>query len=123
MTPEGEIGPYFADDSAGGFNRNNILSNIDGSSTQTGIALALMLYVVDGQNRCVPMSGVQIDIWHCNASGVYSDIAGENTIGQTWLRGYQVSDSNGQVMFNTIIPGWYQGPHHAYPPTTTLYLQ
>ena len=42
-TPEGEIGPYFADDSDARFNRSNILSNLDGSNAQTGIPLALTI--------------------------------------------------------------------------------
>ena len=97
------------DDSASGFNRSNILSNLDGSETQTGIAFTLNITVVDSENSCAPMQGVQVDIWHCNAAGVYSDIAAESTTGQTWLRGYQLTDANGLVSFTTIIPGWYSG--------------
>lgn len=55
------------------------------------------------------MQGVQVDIWHCNASGVYSAEASENTSTQSWLRGYQLTDSYGKVQFVTIIPGWYSG--------------
>ncbi len=109
VTPEGEIGPYFADDSDPRFNRSNILSNLDGSATQTGIALALTIIVVDGKNGCVPYANAQVDIWHCNAAGVYSDQAVESTSTETWLRGYQVTDANGRVSFATIIPGWYSG--------------
>jgi protocatechuate 3,4-dioxygenase beta subunit len=108
-TPEGEIGPYFADDSDARFNRSNILSNVDGTATQTGIALALTIIVVDGKNGCVPYANAQVDIWHCNAAGVYSDQAVENTSTETWLRGYQATDANGRVSFGTIIPGWYAG--------------
>jgi uncharacterized protein (TIGR03437 family) len=32
-----------------------------------------------------------------------------NTSGQKFLRGYQITDSNGQVQFTTIYPGWYSG--------------
>jgi protocatechuate 3,4-dioxygenase beta subunit len=109
VSPEGEIGPYFADDSAAGFNRSNILSNLDGSSTQTGVPFTLTVTVVDAHKDCTPYVGAQIDIWHCNASGVYSDIAGENTSSEQWLRGYQITDGSGQVTFRTIIPGWYSG--------------
>jgi protocatechuate 3,4-dioxygenase beta subunit len=108
-TLEGEIGPYFADDSADGFERSNVLSNLDGSGVQTGIPLTLTFYVYDAEKACAPYAGAQIDIWHCNASGVYSDIAGENTTGQQWLRGYQLTDATGKAVFTTIIPGWYQG--------------
>jgi protocatechuate 3,4-dioxygenase beta subunit len=109
VTPEGEIGPYFVDDSNSGFNRSNILANIDGTNIQSGIPLELTIYIINAENACRPMADVQVDIWHCNANGVYSDIDSEKTAGLTWLRGYQLSDSDGKLVFNTIIPGWYQG--------------
>lgn len=108
-TLEGEEGPYFVDDSATGYNRSNILSNLDGTDTQSGIALALTVYVFDSENGCVPMEGVQVDIWECNPLGVYSAESSESTVGESWLRGYQLTDATGKVQFNTIIPGWYEG--------------
>jgi protocatechuate 3,4-dioxygenase beta subunit len=50
-----------------------------------------------------------VDIWSCNALGVYSAESSESTVGQSWLRGYQLTDATGKVEFSTIIPGWYQG--------------
>ena len=59
-----------------------------------------------------------MDIWHCNAVGIYSDESSYNpgggtgvvtTTGEKFLRGYQVTDSNGTVKFTTIYPGWYSG--------------
>ncbi|HEY1547829.1 MAG TPA: hypothetical protein VGG28_08415 [Kofleriaceae bacterium] len=108
-TLEGEVGPYFADDSADGFARSDITANLDGTSVQTGIPLALTFYIYDAQNSCTPYVGAQVDIWHCNATGVYSDISSESTSTEQWLRGYQISDSTGKVTFTTIVPGWYQG--------------
>jgi protocatechuate 3,4-dioxygenase beta subunit len=109
VTPEGEIGPYFADDSATGFNRSNIVANIDGTEPQTGIPLTLSVTVLDSEKDCAAYVGAQIDIWHCNAAGVYSDQASESTSTKSWLRGYQITDANGQVTFVTVIPGWYSG--------------
>jgi protocatechuate 3,4-dioxygenase beta subunit len=109
VTPEGEIGPYFVDDSLLGFNRTDIRSNIDGSNPQTGIPLTLNVVVQDAENNCIGMQDVQIDVWHCNAAGVYSDEEVEGTVGATWLRGYQITDSAGEAAFITIFPGWYQG--------------
>jgi protocatechuate 3,4-dioxygenase beta subunit len=109
VTPEGEIGPYFADDSAAGFNRIDIRTNIDGTSAQTGIPLTLNITVVDTENSCIGLQNAQVDIWHCNAEGVYSDEGVENTTGETWLRGFQLTDSAGNAQFTTIFPGWYQG--------------
>ena len=43
--------------------------------------------------------------------GNYSEYAqpGYDGTGQTFLRGLQVTDANGQVTFATIYPGWYAG--------------
>jgi len=109
VTPEGEIGPYFSDDSDARFNRSNILSNLDGSSTQVGVGLTLTVTVLDVENACAPYANAQVDIWHCNSAGVYSDQASDSTTTETWLRGYQMTDANGQATFVTIIPGWYAG--------------
>jgi protocatechuate 3,4-dioxygenase beta subunit len=48
------------------------------------------------------------------AEGLYSDISSQqghnsDTTGETYLRGYQVTDADGRVSFSTIYPGWYQG--------------
>jgi len=106
---EGEEGPYFVDDSATGYLRTNILSNLDGTSTQTGVPLTLTVYVFDSEQSCVAMQGVQVDIWQCNAAGVYSAESSESTTGLSWLRGYQLTDATGKVSFTTILPGWYSG--------------
>jgi intradiol ring-cleaving dioxygenase-like protein len=52
---------------------------------------------------------VQVDVWHCDAGGLYSDEAANNTVGKKFLRGYQITDANGAVQFTTIYPGWYSG--------------
>lgn len=108
-------GPYWTDDSASGYNRSTITSDIAGTNTQTGVALTLTLYIYDRKNSCAAMESVQVDIWHCNASGIYSGVKnstngnGADYTSQSWLRGYQLSDSTGMVKFVTIIPGWYSG--------------
>ena len=57
------------------------------------------------------MPGAQVDIWHCDALGVYSDVKdpGFNTLGQKFFRGYQITDARGEAKFLTIYPGWYEG--------------
>lgn len=52
-----------------------------------------------------------VDVWHCDALGVYSDVQdpGGSTVGQKFLRGYQVTDASGRAAFTTIYPGWYSG--------------
>lgn len=109
VTPEGEVGPYFTDDSAAAYNRSNIVANIDGTEVQEGVPLTLKITVVDSEKGCAPYVGAQVDIWHCNASGVYSNESVESTLGKSWLRGYQITNAKGQVTFTTIVPGWYSG--------------
>jgi protocatechuate 3,4-dioxygenase beta subunit len=48
-----------------------------------------------------------VHIWHCYAQGVYSEV--QNATSENFPRGYQDTDSNGQVSFTTIYPGWYSG--------------
>jgi protocatechuate 3,4-dioxygenase beta subunit len=104
MTPQLTEGPFFIDER---LNRSNV---VDG---QPGLPLNLNITVYNANSSCSPLPGVQIDIWHANASGLYSDIAGLGSSGQTFLRGYQITDKNGKVSFATIYPGWYPGrtPH------------
>jgi protocatechuate 3,4-dioxygenase beta subunit len=43
--------------------------------------------------------------------GIYSDVTDPrfSTVGQKFLRGYQVTDPAGKAVFRTIYPGWYAG--------------
>ena len=77
-----------------------------------GVPLRLVFHVsqVDGRS-CKSLTGATVDVWHCDALGVYSDVTDRsfNTVGKKFLRGYQVTDTNGTVELVTIYPGWYQG--------------
>jgi protocatechuate 3,4-dioxygenase beta subunit len=59
------------------------------------------------------LSGAVVDVWQCDALGVYSDVrdmnVGVDTRGKQFLRGYQTTDGNGVADFLTIYPGWYPG--------------
>lgn len=111
VTPEETEGPYFVDER---LNRSDITSDPTDGSVSEGVPLRLNLTVssVDGV-ACTPLAGAVVDMWHCDALGVYSDVSGgagqSNTTGQKFLRGYQVTDANGRVEFVTIYPGWYSG--------------
>jgi len=89
--------------------RSDIRSDIEGGTgTQSGLPLYLTITVGDySSGACSPISGAQVHIWHCNAQGIYSDV--QNYTGENFLRGYQWTDSRGQVTFTTIYPGWYSG--------------
>ncbi|MGH8174194.1 MAG: hypothetical protein ACREPX_13715 [Rhodanobacteraceae bacterium] len=109
LTPELTIGPYFVDE---GLNRSDVRGGT-GSDTPF-IADAVPLYLTIKATSaltagCPALAGVQIDIWHCHGGGLYSDEQQEGTLGQTWLRGYQITDANGIASFTTIYPGWYPG--------------
>lgn len=78
---------------------------------KTGVPLTLVLRVVDIGNGCAPIEDAAVYVWHCDKEGVYSGYSqpGANAVGQTFCRGVQYSDANGQAVFRTIYPGWYTG--------------
>lgn len=101
-------GPYFVDEK---INRSDIRSNTSDGAVSDGAPLDLTFNVFSITDGCAPLEGATVDVWHCDAAGVYSDVndPGFSTVGQDFLRGYQVTDANGQAQFVTIYPGWYQG--------------
>jgi protocatechuate 3,4-dioxygenase beta subunit len=108
VRPEQTEGPYFVDE---------MLNRSDIREDREGVPLDLTFNVsrVDegDVSACGPLAGAVVDIWHCDAAGQYSDVQdnaeGFDTRGETYLRGYQVTDENGTARFTTIYPGWYQG--------------
>src|SRR5258706_13803985 len=106
-SPSMTEGPYFVDEL---LNRVDIRTDPTDNSVRDGVPLklAITIFSVDG-STCTPLKGAQVDIWHCDAAGLYSDEAANNTQGKKFLRGYQVTDDNGLVNFTTIYPGWYRG--------------
>jgi protocatechuate 3,4-dioxygenase beta subunit len=109
VRPEQTAGPYFVDER---LERSDLRSDPSDGAVVTGLPLALTIrtWRVEGQ-RCVPLAGAAIDLWHCDAAGVYSDVAdpGFSTLGRKFLRGYQIADAEGGTRFTTIYPGWYRG--------------
>lgn len=99
LTPEQEEGPFYID-----------LAQIrrDIVEDRPGVPLALALTVVDS-DTCKPIRGAAVDVWHCDARGVYSGEPSEGSKGETYLRGIQLTDRNGQAEFATIYPGQYPG--------------
>src|SRR5258706_96439 len=63
------------------------------------------------RGACAPLPGATVDLWHCDAVGVYSDVQdpGGATLGKKFLRGYQTTDADGLARFTTIYPGAYRG--------------
>jgi protocatechuate 3,4-dioxygenase beta subunit len=107
VRPEVTEGPYYVDED---LNRSDIRSDPGTGAMKDGAPLALTFRVVQVASAgCTPLEGAKVEIWHCDAAGVYSDVSdpGFDTTGQKFLRGYQVTDANGLATFTTIYPGWY----------------
>jgi protocatechuate 3,4-dioxygenase beta subunit len=105
VRPAQTEGPYFVDEL---LNRSDIRSDPFDASIRPGTQLQLTFNVSNLANSaCMPLAGAVVDLWHCDAAGVYSDVAG--AVGRKFLRGYQVTDANGVAAFTTIYPGWYPG--------------
>ena len=94
---------------------------------RVGQDLELQIQVVRMPN-CEPVVGAIVEVWQCDAEGNYSgypegighDIwktmmlvgTGKDQVPPTnearYLRGAQISDPEGKVRFDTILPGWYE---------------
>jgi protocatechuate 3,4-dioxygenase beta subunit len=109
VRPEQTEGPYFVNEK---LNRSDIRSEPSDHSIKQGVPLRLAFHVsrIDG-STCNPLNAAVVDVWHCDALGVYSDARdpGFDTRGKKFLRGYQVTNTNGVAEFLTIYPGWYAG--------------
>ena len=105
VVPELTEGPYYVDEK---LDRSDIRIDTADGSTVEGDVLRLDWVVsqVDG-SACIPLEGVLVDVWHCDALGNYSDVGSEQ--GHDYLRGYQRTDAAGKATITTIYPGWYQG--------------
>ena len=103
-----------------------------------GMAMKLRMQILRSPG-CAPIEGAVVEVWHTDATGVYSGYPSEvahdiwktvvllgmhgvNRRGElhvepteqtTFLRGLQRSDASGWVEFETLFPGWYEGrvPH------------
>jgi protocatechuate 3,4-dioxygenase beta subunit len=112
LTPEQIEGPFYLDQA-------RIREDI--SEGKPGVPLRLVLHVLDASASCAPIPRAAVDVWQCDALGIYSGYEGaaieprhvEPVDDKTFLRGTQVTDRTGGVRFRTIYPGWYLGrtPH------------
>lgn len=91
-----------------------VKSNIIGD--REGIPLVIRFIIQDTNNNCEIVEGVSVDVWQCDAHGNYSEYNNQQEGDFTtkhFLRGRQVTDTNGEATFVSIYPGWYPGraPH------------
>lgn len=91
---------------------NSSMLRSDIRENRSGVPLTLTLTLQNVNNSCIPITHAAVYIWHCDKDGAYSGYSSAQNgshSGETWLRGIQLSNSNGQVTFTTIYPGWYAG--------------
>lgn len=124
MTSATTQGPYY-------FDADKVRGDI--REDREGTKLRLAIKVLDSET-CKPVPNAVVDIWHCDAKGLYSGAESLSQGGggaapggpptgappggggdlepaddKRYLRGTQVTDKNGVVEFTTIWPGWYRG--------------
>jgi len=105
VAPDLTEGPYYVDVN---LERSDIRPNTGDGAVSEGTPLELgwLVSQVDGDG-CLPLEGAIVDLWHCDALGLYSGVQG--SAGTDFLRGFQRTDASGAASFTTVYPGWYQG--------------
>jgi protocatechuate 3,4-dioxygenase beta subunit len=104
VMPDVVDGPYY---------RPKAIIRQDITEGHEGIPLEIRVRIVDAM--CRPIARARVDTWQADALGIYSDFPNQGdglnvaTLGQTYLRGTQITDGNGWVTFTSIYPGWYRG--------------
>lgn len=71
LSPEQETGPYYIADE---------LLRSDIVESKPGVPLSLQLVVMDART-CRPLPHVAVDLWHCDALGLYSGFTKQNPMG------------------------------------------
>ncbi len=87
----------------------------DISEAREGLPTRMAFRVLD--TGCKPLVGAVVDVWHCDAHGVYSGAnvarmchgGDEAAVVSAWFRGWGTTDEDGVVAFDTCMPGWYPG--------------
>ena len=103
QTPEVTEGPFYYESS---LERRALAEGRPGEP----LKLRIRLGGIPPEGVCQALHGAIIDVWHTDATGLYSNVGADlqpiDTTGQTFLRGHQTTDEAGYVEFDTIVPGW-----------------
>ncbi len=123
LTASTTQGPYY-------FDADKIRTDVREDRPGRQLRLAFKLQDSEG---CKPIPNSVVEIWHCDAGGLYSGAEANSSQGgggqpggggaqpgggaqdleptddKRYLRGAQVTNADGIVQFTTIWPGWYRG--------------
>lgn len=102
-TSQNLLGPFWRMHSPRTANGDSLLR-----SPTPGDALFATLRVVDHEGR--PVVGAEVDIWHCNAEGLYENQ--DERQADHNLRGKFITDADGRIAFRSIKPAGYPIPVH-----------
>jgi protocatechuate 3,4-dioxygenase beta subunit len=118
--PDETEGPYPGDGSNGpdvleqtGVVRRDIRSSFgEATGTADGVPMTLEMEIKDLANGGAPFVGVAVYVWHCDREGRYS-LYSDGVTEENYLRGVQITDSDGKVSFDSVFPACYSGrwPH------------
>ena len=103
LIPSETPGPFPLD-----LSDNTFYFRQDITEGRPGIRVIQRMRIV-GVDNCQPMSNLRVNLWCCDAEGNYSGYSAFGSEGETYMRGYQITDDNGEVEFISILPGWYPG--------------
>jgi protocatechuate 3,4-dioxygenase beta subunit len=123
-TEDAPEGPFYYESSA---LRRAIAEGHAGVPLRLGVNVSTLTI----PSGCSPLVGAIVDVWQADAEGMYSNVGSDvqvkDTVGQTFLRGHQVTDQNGRVEFDTIVPGWELvsmiEPVHVGPRTPHIHVR
>jgi protocatechuate 3,4-dioxygenase beta subunit len=106
MRPRQTEGPYFVDEQ---LNRSDIRVEPSDGSVKEGVPVRLVFHISRiADSSCTPLNGAVVDVWQCDALGIYSGVQDINglfdTRGKKFLRGYQIADASGTAQFTTVYP-------------------
>lgn len=110
ITPTYQDGPFYINTIKLGLERRDVTEGLAGSPL-----MIRMLLVDASTDACEPLQNVAVDIWSASPDGLYSGVDnsivladGPNTEGTTYMRGHQISNEDGEVIFESLFPGWYE---------------
>lgn len=121
--PSETAGPYPADGSRAsnqtlnalalsGIVRSDIRTSLGTGHVAEGIPCTIELTLVNTNADCAPLADHAMYLWHCDRGGNYS-MYSSDAVDEDYLRGVQVTDSDGRVSFTSVFPACYAGrwPH------------